>query len=480
VAGIYRLDENGWALHSPILGLHDIHGTAADNIYAVGSGGRAYRFDGANWNFINDTGNTNYLRAVFAAGDQDAFAVGNFGTAIHFAGDVATEMDSGAPANHFTDVWASGPDNVYASGNVGARRWNGTQWGSAGVGGAVNAVGGTGPDNVFMVRPPGDWGVVPTSIEHFNGQFWTRMATPAAVYSVASYDGQFLIGTTGDLYVEGDFNWLGQAPTTSPGLFHSAWMGDRGWGAVLVGTNQIRRFQRYWRPYEVIDSNAVLSAIAGAGRSRMYAVGDTGVYFRDSGTGSWSQVDTGQPGGGKAAWVDESGEVFVVGGDRILHYDTSSWTATPLAGEDFHAVHGAGPDDVYVSGADGAVYHFDGTDWTPMAVDTKTALLTIFTAGGKVFTGGLDFDIFVHDGASWTPTRYPGGGGIEAISGTSATDVYAVGAGTGVVHFDGVGWSPLRTRGDIAPNAVHAVDGAILFSGASAADILAMDDAVAP
>jgi hypothetical protein len=59
--------------------LHDVHGDAVNNVYAVGESGLMMRFNGTQWHTIRDTGAT--LRAIWVSA-QHIVAVGDDGTVL--------------------------------------------------------------------------------------------------------------------------------------------------------------------------------------------------------------------------------------------------------------------------------------------------------------------------------------------------------------------------------------------------------------
>jgi hypothetical protein len=95
----------------------------------------------------------------------------------------------------------------------------------------------------------------------------------------------------------------------------------------------------------------------------------------------------------------------------ILHYDGTEWAeAVPVAaGLAFTGVWASAPNDVFVVGSANeaaAIYHFDGAGWSPMTAPPVGPLLDVW--------------------------------------GFSASDVYAVGAGT-MLHFDGQAWNEVQS-----------------------------------
>ena len=84
------------------------------NVFAVGSGGAIWRYDGSTWTTMT-SGTTNTLNAVWGTSPADVYAVGDRGTILHFDGTQWTREESGTDAN-LTGVGGVGAGEVYAVG----------------------------------------------------------------------------------------------------------------------------------------------------------------------------------------------------------------------------------------------------------------------------------------------------------------------------------------------------------------------------
>lgn len=101
-------------------------------------------------------------------------------------------------------------------------------------------------------------------------------------------------------------------------------------------------------------------------------------------------------------------------GPDVLTYDGTRWTKAPLVGalpgEEVRSIWGATRSDVYAATTT-QLLHSDGATWTNV-----------------------------------TSSLPQGTDRLYDITGSSGTDVYAVGAGGTVVHFDGTSWSAMNTQ----------------------------------
>jgi hypothetical protein len=91
------------------------------------------------------------------------------------------------------------------------------------------------------------------------------------------------------------------------------------------------------------------------------------------------------------------------------------------------------------------ILHYDGSEWQEVQpVAANVAYSGVWaSAPADVFVVGTTDDrgIILHfDGSSWSEMPSPPTGPLLDVWGTSASDVYAVGAGT-LLHFDGGSWT---------------------------------------
>lgn len=115
-SGIGRWDGEGWHFDLEQPGLLDIWGTAADDIWAVGHGGRIQRWNGERWQGV-PSGTEVALRAVRGASADAVWAVGDGGTILFWDGETWAPVDSGTDQDLY-GVWDAG-SAVWAVGRGG-------------------------------------------------------------------------------------------------------------------------------------------------------------------------------------------------------------------------------------------------------------------------------------------------------------------------------------------------------------------------
>jgi hypothetical protein len=292
---------------------------------------------------------------------------------------------------------------------------------------------------------------------------WTRMETGTtfSLYSVwgSSSSDVFTLGEPGGRFESGIFHYNGQAWSQQ----------STETGVTLYGI---------W--------GAAGNDVFAVGSSPLGARGFDGVLLHYDGS-AWSTMPG--PGVGTSdgsvevsffsAWGSSGTDVFAVGEAStsfnralIAHYDGTGWSEMPLTARDDRVlkdVFGTSSQDVYAVGyfdasanlkrrltwsgaaraarflAEGVILHYDGSEWQEVQpVAANVAYSGVWaSAPADVFVVGTTDDrgIILHfDGSSWSEMPSPPTGPLLDVWGTSASDVYAVGAGT-LLHFDGGSWT---------------------------------------
>jgi hypothetical protein len=166
-------------------------------------------------------------------------------------------------------------------------------------------------------------------------------------------------------------------------------------------------------------TQATLADVWGTGASDVWAVGDGGVALHFDG-GAFVAVPTGVQANLRAVFSAAAGDVWA-GGDAatLLRFQEAAFQPVPLPGVDPAAqildLHGAAPDDVWLSGfgPTGAfVSHFDGTAWSPVqALNANSggypgrriwevAPADVWLMTQRVARGNVQYYHF--DGSAWT------------------------------------------------------------------------------
>jgi hypothetical protein len=173
---------------------------------------------------------------------------------------------------------------------------------------------------------------------------------------------------------------------------------------------------------------------------------------------------------------DETGPSGAQGHTFILRWDGAQWRETPAPDVGpLSAVAVAANGDAWaLSGTSAAILRWDGVQWAAIQPELPeggvlnglavVAADDVWAVGGR--PGG---PLLVHyDGESWktidAPALPDGGGTLYSVSGSSPTDVWAVGVAADgthglTLHWDGATWSPVPNAdvGADAATALYAV-----------------------
>src|SRR6185312_2508654 len=163
----------------------------------------------------------------------------------------------------------------------------------------------------------------------------------------------------------------------------------------------------------------------------------------------------------------------------ILRYDGSAWSAMSVPASDQLVLHdvwsrtGEGAVAVGVelaeSGdASGALLRLDGATWAPVPASDAILNAVWGSAADDVFAVGENGTILHFDGSAAAPMTSPTNEALVDVWGNSGTDVYAVGLSGTILHYDGAAWS-------VMPSPVS--DGLLGVWSASSAEAFAVGDA---
>jgi hypothetical protein len=412
----------------------DLYGVAAfsaSDAWAVGewAGYSPYflyqHWDGGQWSYVSDP-TKGTLRAVAGTSGSDLWAVGDTETstsrkpaARHYdggawstvptAGDEPQGQLNGVASVSSTDVWAVGDGT---SGPL-IQHWNGAGWSSrtdaSGDATAklfgVSAVSGS---NVWAVGSSGSGSS--TLIEHWNGALWSVVPSPSpgtqsdVLTSVSAHSGSDVwaagTSTSGGVRRPLLLHWNGSlwkriGATAIPKGSSLGGVATTGAGTAVLAGDTVDATSRIDRTLAASASlsGAAVAATPNLDGSRKPLVRGVEAY---SDTEAWAVGTNNQP-------VAE-------------HWNGTSWTATtvPSASSEVDDVKIFSPNNVWAVGS-------------PVPAN----------AAGTT----LQPRIMNWDGGAWTivPAHVSGYYNLQAIDGSTASDIWAVGDGL-VEHYDGTSW----------------------------------------
>jgi hypothetical protein len=288
---------------------------------------------------------------------------------------------------------------------------------------------------------------------------------------VAGANDVFVCGSSGTVLRRQGGAWTSYDTDAGNGLFAIWGASPSDVFAVGEGGTVVRFDGRGWHEMNtgVLHS---LRAVWGTSSDNVYAVGYRGSIIHYNGA-AWEIVDHGLTAGSGDwhlydIWGTAADDIFVVGYHRngssqglVWHYDGTTWTET-RTGTRLYAVAGTASNNVFVAGSSGQMYRFDGSDWLTQPNLGSDDIHTIWCASASdIWAGGHTYDygmgryigaLWRFNGTSWNNVEegtfedY-----IEGIDGSAEIDVYLVGEGNQLAHFDGSDWgfiNEVRETGD--------------------------------
>jgi len=308
---------------------------------------------------------------------------------------IANSTLNGAAIIADNDIWAVGVIGANTSAeDTLAEHFNGTAWSMvptpAVSGGMFSSVAGVGANDVWAVGTQAAGSSGNVLIEHWNGTGWSLVAGPKVP------KGSFLMGVAAVL--PNDAWAVGSAPAPSGSSFIFNPLGMH-WNGIS---------------WSVVSSPALLNGLLLKGIS-----------------------------------ADAANDVWVVGGNTVLHFDGTNWTAVPSPSKiSLSSVTALSTGNVWAAGVGPGLYfpratieHWDGTIWSVVSSPNPTTRGNSFLNGIAAATandvwavgGGVGAGAVTEhwDGKSWTILTTPSGvSGLNGVTAHSDGTVVAVGVGT--------------------------------------------------
>jgi hypothetical protein len=341
-------------------------------------------------------------------------------------------------------VWRDNSTDIYAVGGGAVLHYDGTTWSTvaAGVGP------GTSLQSVFGFGPSDVWIVAKAFSSHFNGATWTPVTATGTLYSVwgSGTSDVYAVGTK-ILHNTTGTKWVTETdPLTS--TLRSVWGSDptHVWAVGDGGTILFNPGTGVWTA-QTACTTANLRSVWGSSATNVYAVGMGGAACRFNGT-TWSTVAVGTNKYLEAVGGSSASDVWIASPNgQMSHFNGTAWTQLPATvGATLLAVTSGSPSSVAVVGNFGTLLNYNGTTF-PLSQQAGIPITGIWATDTNNIYASSFGTILHYNGTSWS-TAYAGvSQQLNALSGTSNTDIYAAGAGGALSHFNGASWTPISLSG---------------------------------
>jgi uncharacterized protein YjdB len=463
-SSILHYDGSVWsAMNAPEGGGDGVWGTSPRDVFAVG-GGPILRYDGNSWSTMNNpTGES--VADVWGFSSDDVYAVTWNATILHYDGSAWSTMDS--PSSLFlSSVWGSSPNDVYAVGFGGLiLHYDGSGWStiSSGPDLSVDGVWGSSSGDVYAV---GDGG----AIRYYDGSTWSTVDSPvtlplAFVWASPNSD-VYAVGDSGTILrgIRGGSVVVTSAAGALTALGDTVRLAAQAEDAAgnPVGGVSITSWNSSDEAVATVDTTGLVTAVSngvatisatapgGAAGSAEITIAQAAATVEVTPAGATIATSGATQLFTATAWDSTGnlipGKTFTWStlNTNVANIDPSTGIASPV---------GSGQVTV-VAAADGAVGYGLLTVgvpvaepvnlWSTMDTPVNVWLGDVWgTSSSDVFAVGGGGAILHFDGSAWTTMSNSDGGNLHAVWGTSSSNVYA--AGGPILHYDGSDWSTMSS-----------------------------------
>jgi hypothetical protein len=364
------LYDGSWGVDQQSAGweLEEIHGSGANDVWAVGPNRNVVHWNGTSWTEVEagDADGGNDFHAVWSWSSTNAVLLSDHGGVYQYDGADWNEINNSNQGG-WQDMYGLSADAIYAVSGNRLIDWDGTAWSEENPNSGYNlSVWCSAVDAVWTCGWPGSG--APRYVYRYNGASWSQeysidWTMPWGVWG-ADADHIFVVWEEGIVSHYNGTSWSQQQVTTSPVNLRDVWgasatdvfaVGADGTVAHLQGTT--------WSEMTTgVSSGIELSAVWGTSATDVVAVGVAGTIIRFDGT-SWNAEDSGTTVILTGVWGDAPDNYWVVGmSGTVLHYNGTNWSAVPSGLTDefgLNAVWGSGGADVWVGGDSDHLMHWE-------------------------------------------------------------------------------------------------------------------------
>jgi hypothetical protein len=309
-------------------------------------------------------------------------------------------------------------------------------WGTA-----ANDIWAVGYGGTFLHYDGSSWQVVPSDAT--NDLFSVRGSSPSEIWAV---------GRGGALWHYNGTSWSesGQSRTLTTVNLNALWSSAANDYFAVGRFGNILHFDgTSWT--RTTSGTEDLTGVFGFAANDVWAIGPNGTLLHYNGT-AWQA----SPQSGvltteflTSIWGSAANDIYVSGGNNVLlHYDGSTWSMVTLATPSMNidVLWGSGPRDVFAAGSiPEQIIHYDGTSWSVISqtlFKNGTFPTGIWGSGpNNVWIVGA-LELGLYDGTKVTNLSSTVTANVlQAVFGTSASDIWAVGQSGTLTRWNGSSWS---------------------------------------
>lgn len=427
---------------------HKFRGDSSE-LSAVGNA--ILRFDGQRFQ-REDAGTAASLYSAWSDGSDSVWAAGSDGTLLHREGGVWLNIGTDSSATRRSVFGTS--EGIFVAGDSSALwRWDGsagsreatpctgTMLGLGTVGGELLSIG----EGYCMAKR--------------SSGAWVSMAAPSSLsmsksgyFSVTASIGNntFVSGQPGNLFRFDGSMWT-QLELKTMEVASSLWASPSGdlWvgGTDLYKVSSSLPARINARPQEAIYSLSAATA------ETLWAVGFAGTVLRRSGT-TWEPIRSEATSPLYGVFSPSEEIAYLIGFDSagstlsLCENRNCSLLEKPRAGVEYSAIHGLDANTFWVVGKGGVFRIFNSKaamlSDDPSTLGTSAALNQVFAIDAStVYAVGEQGLVAVRAPGGWRAdtTAPTGRQNLQALWGSSPSDVWIGGSNGFVAHFDGASWA---------------------------------------
>lgn len=373
-------------------------------------------------------------------------------------------------------TWGTAPDDVWAIGVTGALlHYDGDGWQLQDPWdrNVVNLwqVWGLADDAVWAV---GDHGTV----LHYDGRIWRFMPRVEdlqlrGIWGTAS-DDLWVVCLDSRIFHYDGMQWEMVYDHTSP-LYAITGTGSEDIYAC-GGTTSVLHFDGIdWTPMTLPPVGPIdLWSLSIDDQDRAWVCGGDGYIFRHA-AGSWTTLDT--PTSETLLGIECFGDLVFAAGfnGTILRFDGTDWgTMTSGVSHWLRGIQIFGANDIFITGGQGTLLRWDGETWGAELDGFGAHLEDVWVApDGSVFAVGNG--VLRRAEGLWTSESVPPMNWY-GVWGRDAEDVYVVGDGGTILHYDGTDWTAMNSGTGVQLYGVSGTATGPVYAVGQSGTVLQLED----